>query len=72
MILNEINRWELDGHELTSGDGLDVLLNGRWIEGRVEYVHGRGYVFTAPGVCSDLSETITAMIPKPDRPRYAF
>lgn len=28
-----------DGRDISSGQPLDIMLNGMWIEGRVEYAH---------------------------------
>lgn len=41
-------RWSLDsadGHDVTSGERLEVYLGGKWIKGSVEHAGTSGYVF---------------------------
>jgi hypothetical protein len=45
VMLNETEHWQLpDGGELYSGELVELLLDGSWVPGRVEYRPRRRYV----------------------------
>jgi len=39
LIKNSLQRWELDGYELTSGNLIEVKMGNHWIRGVVEWNH---------------------------------
>ena len=45
LTLNSTHHWQLpDGGQLYSGESIEVLLNGSWVGGRIEYRPLRSYV----------------------------
>ncbi|HEX9013257.1 MAG TPA: DUF5348 domain-containing protein [Anaerolineaceae bacterium] len=50
LILNETAHWQMpDGGELHSGERIEVLLEGSWVAGRIEYRPRREYVLVLEG-----------------------
>ena len=44
LCKNEINRWEIEDCELTSGMTAKLLIGGYWVQGRCEFI-GSDYGF---------------------------
>lgn len=34
---NDIGRWVVEHYELTSGDSVELLIEGHWIKGQIEF-----------------------------------
>lgn len=34
---NDIGRWVVENYELTSGDSVELLIEGHWISGQIEF-----------------------------------
>lgn len=34
---NDIGRWVVENYELTSGDSVELLIEGHWIKGQIEF-----------------------------------
>lgn len=43
---NSIGRWEIEDLELTSGAGVDLMIEGHWISGQIESWNGDYYWFS--------------------------
>lgn len=43
---NDMNRWEIEEFELTSGAALDLFIEGHWIEGNIEFWNGSYHWFS--------------------------
>jgi hypothetical protein len=45
LKMNETNHWQLpDGGELHSGEQIELLIDGKWVPGVIEYRPRRSYV----------------------------
>ena len=43
---NSFGRWEVLNQELTSGDPVDLLIEGHWINGKIEFWNDDYYWFS--------------------------
>ena len=46
LQMNSIGRWEVEHLELTSGDPVELLIEGHWIKGNIEFWNGGYYWFS--------------------------
>ncbi|PIP96842.1 MAG: hypothetical protein COW78_00025 [Bdellovibrio sp. CG22_combo_CG10-13_8_21_14_all_39_27] len=47
LVKNEIGRWEIEGHEFSSGSCLEIQLDKKWIKGCIEHAQGDYYFYTS-------------------------
>ena len=56
---NSIGRWEVERQELTSGDPVELLIEGHWISGNIEFWNDSYYWFSRrEGVPVVLNESL--------------
>lgn len=58
LFVNTNGRFEFSNYELTSGSVCEILINGEWVNGRIEHVFQHGYAFYAGP-----NETYVKLIP---------
>jgi hypothetical protein len=60
---NSYDRWDLLDAELTSGDPVDLLIEGHWISGQIEFWNSTYYWFSRrDGVPVVLNVSLTARL----------
>lgn len=65
LYKNECERWEFSGIELTSGNFVEICIDGNWILGVIEYWHDGYYWFSRrDGISAILHSGIKARTPK--------
>jgi hypothetical protein len=45
LEMNSSGRFELEDHEFTCGDPIEIQFDRQWVRGRIEHVQGHGYMF---------------------------
>jgi len=67
LFINECRHFELRGYEFHSGYAIEILLNGHWLQGRVEFDGQHPYIVIDHVASIRLSDSVPARVPERDR-----